>query len=41
MDYYFTTITLLGLRDQNLPPFRFLKLLNNNLEKQDTKDTNQ
>ena len=23
MDHYFTAITLLGLRDQNLPPFKY------------------
>lgn len=26
MDYYFTTIALLGLRDQNLPPFKDARL---------------
>lgn len=26
MDYYFTSICLLGLRDQNLPPFKEARL---------------
>ena len=26
MDFYFTTVALLGLRDQNLPPFKDARL---------------
>jgi hypothetical protein len=32
MDSYYTAMTLLGLRDQNLPPFKYFITL----EKQDT-----